>query len=144
MTPPGPIPMAEWGRDHWSTLGYLETRCVDHGGAVSGLHMRTDVALHPNMGPTEVVGFARQIDGAKYATRLRGGAAVAFPHDDWSCLDDAEASGLVENVGTGAQRRYKFTERGQAVAAALRKHKAGGGSFSNFDPGAVLAPQQGG
>lgn len=139
---PGPVPMDRWGKDHWSTFAYIETRVVDYGGEPDLRHMRTDVSLHPNMGPHECVGGGLPIDSAKHPTRLRDGAS-ASPHDDWSCLDDAEAAGLLENVGSGANRRYRLTDHGLAVAASLRAHKAGGGSFATFLP-SVSSPDSAG
>lgn len=120
-TIPSPIPPALWGRDHWSTFGYIETRIVDHGGVPYRTHMRCDARIHPMFD-----------HGAGHAaTRLADGS-VDRPHDDWSCLDDAEAAGLVANVGTGIRRVYKLTDTGRKVAALLREHKGAGGSFSTF------------
>lgn len=71
-------------------------------------------------------------DDAGCPTRLRGG--VELPgHGDYDCLFDAEAAGFLELGGTGLYPVItRFTERGQVVAAALRAHKAGGGSFGTF------------
>lgn len=130
---PDAIPLDKWGRDHWSVFAYIETCIVDNGGVPDLRRMRTDVSLHPHMGPYEPVGAGRPIDGAEYPTRLRDGATAA-PHDDWSCLDDAEAAGLLLNIHTGANRCYRLTDRGLAVAGSLRAHKARGGSFTTFRP----------
>ena len=53
-------------------------------------------------------------------------------YDEWDCLEDAEAEGLIENVGTGINPIYRMTDRGNEVAGLLRSHKSNGGSFSNF------------
>lgn len=127
------IAIDRWGRDHWSTFAYIETCAVDNGGEQDVRRMRTDISLHPNMGPREPVGEARPVDGSQYPTRLCDGASVA-PHDDWSCLDDAEVAGLIENIGTGTHRRYRLTDRGLRVASMLRAHKTRGGSFASFRP----------
>ncbi len=120
-TIPDPIPPALWGSDHWSTFGYIETRIVDHEGVPSRGHMRCHRGIHA------------QFDhgGGGPPTRLATGS-VDRPHDDWSCLDDAEAAGLVANVGTGTHRVYRLTDTGRKVAALLREHKGAGGSFSTF------------
>jgi hypothetical protein len=120
----GAIAMSRWGKDHWSTLAYIETRIVDHGGEPHIHHLRCDKDLHPQ--------FAHpgSLRGEKYPTRLVDG--VIESHDDWSCLDDAEAEGLLRNVGTGFNRVYELTDLGMIVCNAIRNHKAEGGSFGNF------------
>ena len=122
-----PIPVSQWGKDHWSTLGYIETRCMDHRGLSDRAHMRCDTRLHPQ--------FANEVNRAlpdkKYPTRLRDGVERGL-HDDWSCLDDAEAAGFAENIGTGINRCYRITEHGERICAALRAHKRAGGNWANF------------
>ena len=113
-------PMHLWGKDHWSTLAYIETRIVDRE------HMRANPDLHPFF-----VNRAARSTDRKYPTRLNDGSEL-HPHDDWSCLDDCEAVGLVENIGTGVNRAYRLTEEGERCTAALRKHKADGKRFHDF------------
>lgn len=120
-----PIPIADWGRDHWSTFAYIETRIVDHKGVPQREHMRCNNKIHGQFGH-------RGGCSSLYPTKLREGEAT--DHDDWSCLDDAEAAGLLENISTGLHPVYKLTERGFAVAGQLRRHKAGDGNFSTFVP----------
>ena len=137
------IPMSEWGRDHWSTLAYIET-CATERQALDDRRMRGD--------------------GRTYPTRLRGFAAdpsrIVLDHSDWDCVLDLIAAGLLTpEPGTNPHRdhptnatiearmaarvapasaskidRYKLTARGRAIANALREHKENGGNFSNFVP----------
>jgi hypothetical protein len=61
-------------------------------------------------------------------------------HDDWSCLEDMVAAGLVEagfkgNPYTpfgGTVAAVQFTEAGWAIAGQLRKHRGVGGRYSEF------------
>jgi len=117
------IPIYDWGRDHWSTFGYIEIRIVDFKGIPDNHHMRCDPKLHPLLAH-------EGSSGRTYPTRLREGEVPN--HDDWSCLEDAEAVGLLINTGTSLNRVYKLTDEGHHVAAALRRHKANGGSFATF------------
>jgi len=118
------IPLADFGRDHWSAFGYIETRIVDHGGVPQKNQLRCIHKRHPF--------FAHSGgDASRYPTRLKGGRTQA-DHDDWDCLDDLEEAGLLENVGTGVNRVYRLTDLGREVAGRLRGHKGQGGSFSNF------------
>jgi len=122
------IKMDRWGKDHWSTFAYIETRIVDRKGIPDRNNMRTDIDLHPALlGPQLAVFGGNQ----KYPTRLKGSETVS-DHDDWSCLDDAEEYGLIENIGSGINRVYRLKERGKIVAAALRAYKADGKNFASF------------
>lgn len=121
------VPIEKWGKDHWSVFGYIETRIVDHKGMPDIEHMRVDTDLHPQFGNRA----CRDTGNKRYPTRLNDDTTL-HPHDDWSCLDDCEALGLLENIGTGINRVYKLTDRGSRCAAALRKHKANGGVFHTF------------
>lgn len=117
------VPIADWGKDHWSTLAYVETCIVDNGGRLDKRRMRCLDALHPQ--------FAHGHDASGYPTRLRGGM-TAEGHDDWSCVEDMVAEGLLEWRGTGAHPVFALTPSGQRVTAKLRAHKATGGNFAGF------------
>lgn len=117
------IPMKEWGRDHTSTLLYLETCIVDHQGKLNPAHMRTDYQLHPGVPMTRAASIAGR--ETKYPTRLGDGSGFPHPHDDWSCLEDAEEAGLCANVGTGLNPLYRLTDTGWDLLGRLRLHRAG-------------------
>ncbi len=153
---PVPVPLSDWGRDHWSTFGYLETRVVDYGGVLNVEHMRCDPRLHPSFSNRA----NRDVRADTPRTRLAGDRTIEA-HDDWSCVEDAIELGLVSLVGSeaspaeirgalrapanvawrrnppdefmpGRSPRFALTERGQKAAAALRAHKGAGLSFSTF------------
>lgn len=119
-----PIPMEQFGKDHWSTFAYVETRCVDHEGVIERKHMRCDADRHPQ--------FAHSGITIKYPTRIKTGDVKN--HDDWDCLDNCELAGLIENTGTNLHRVYKLTALGNKIAGQLRQHKADGGNFHSFVP----------
>lgn len=106
--------MHAWGRDHWSTFLYLETRIVDHHGMIKDAQMR---GRDP-----------------EYPTRLNDGTEIQM-HSDWDCIDDMAAAGLVRFVHDEADgtMRYQLTDYGWIVAGALRKHRAITGSTSHFE-----------
>jgi hypothetical protein len=129
-----PTPVEQFGRDHWNTLAFIETLCVDLKGEMSDRsrqRMRTNIGTHPLMGF-----FPYGTDGlewkAKYDTRLRDGSQIPN-HDDWNCADDCIAAQLLENIGTATNPVYKLTAFGSRLCAALRAFKASGGSFATFD-----------
>jgi hypothetical protein len=80
----------QWGKDHWSTLAYIESRCVDHGGVLKNANMRTHVGRHPLF---VARGFGTPGDGSRYPTIHKGGEMA--DHDDWDCLYDMVQAGLI-------------------------------------------------
>ena len=123
------IPISRWGKDHWSTLAYLETLAVEHNGLAIPVNarMRTNEIRHPHL-VGDFLGCSH--GGSQYPTILKDGKVEG--HDDWDCVDDATEEGLTEDVGTGMNRAYKFTKLGKEAMAKLRQHKMDGGSFGNF------------
>jgi len=151
------IPIDDWGKDHWSLLGYLETRVVEtlkdspSCGEINRAQIRCNVERHGHLfsGLLEDVGKRWH---TKYGTRLRGffregqdndlGRQLAH-HDDWDCLDDMEAAGLIE-VLSEINGYIRMTDDGHTVAGQLRDHLGRGGTFACFEPnleGLDLAPE---
>jgi len=171
--------MHRFGVDHWSTFAYAEEQIVNHRGIMLAEHMRTDRLRHPVADAGKVIPSS-----FGYPTRLRAQpllgqitdplTVVEIPnHDDWDCLDDLRAAGLLDAsapqvdddgwyldvngrritahgdglrpeslTGLGQQHlalhyRWSLTGAGQAVALALRAHKAAGGSYASFTPPAA-------
>lgn len=85
-----PLAAGEWGKDHWTLLLYLETRAVDRGGKIDPDHMRTRLPHHSMCYRAK----RHPVDGTRYGTIVRGGAEQA-DHDDWDCVRDLEAAGLL-------------------------------------------------
>lgn len=134
-----------WGKDHWSTLAYIETRLVDHGPYTVGI----DPRMKTNRRHLRIFADARAFayTGARsyfnnrgqpamrpeHATTLRDGTQVPG-HDDWMCLQDLLAAGLLKVWGNEIQpgRKVRLSPLGLDVAARLRAHKASGGNFGGF------------
>lgn len=123
------IPMEKWGRDHWSTLAYLETRCVDYDGKVKNENLRCDSDLHPNFAHSLSMGFGDR----KYPTRLVDGTKVEN-HDDWSCIEDFIDAKLVIWKGTGLFPIFELTDLGWEIAGQIRRHLSKDHSFASFKP----------
>ncbi len=126
--------MTRWGKDHWSTFAYIETRTVDYKGILNNRHMRANPRLHRE--------FAHIQDGKDYPTIIKGGDVIEN-HDDWSCLEDMVANDLVRvwvkqvetRVFNNSLARVELTETGRWVANQLREHKAAGGMYATFELG---------
>lgn len=121
-----PIPPERWGRDHFTTLLYVETVCVDGDGQPRAEKMRSEPG-RPRRGK---VGERAFDPPGRYPTRLKDGDL--FGHDDWDCVSDMEHAGLIEWGGTGLQPILKLTDYGWLVAGALRRARAEGINSSNF------------
>lgn len=146
------VPMEKWGKDHWSLLAYVEDRCVN-GRAIDGVgnvgeidkrRVRANEQTHPLL----AVNSSAVKWNESWGSRLRGYFAFADradpakaeaagfqlrAHDDWDCLDDLEAAGLVDILSM-INGYVTMTPKGQAMAAQLREHKTNGGQFASFEP----------
>lgn len=130
----GYLPMNVWGKDHWSTLLYLETCVVDQQGIVNNNRMRCNPRLHREFMST--MPGATQSD--EYPTRLADG--VQHGHDDWSCLEDMVAAGLLtaswrqqsSRVFGSCEARVELTDAGWRIAQRLRKYRAEHGKYVGF------------
>ncbi len=134
------VDIGRWGKDHWSTLAYLECRAVDNKGMINNLQMRCDSRLHRHFAHVETMGMT---DGGKYPTLLQGGIKLE-KHDDWSCLEDMVEENLLKvefrgnakfpnEIFGNMEARVELTDLGKQVSGMLRTHKASGGTFSTFD-----------
>lgn len=133
-------PVSKWGRDHWSTLLYIETRCVDYAGKLDNQHMRTDPRVH-----RKLLGDAQARFGGvgRHSTRLRNGDEIDS-HDDWSCVEEMVAYGLVEVVSerdrcpgqpfTGGEVRVRLTDLGWRVTHQIRRDRAEGKPTVRWQP----------
>lgn len=122
--------VADFGKDHWSLLGYIEGRCVDHSGRLDNAQMRDK----------RKTGWDKDAHGTilfGYWTEGKGGL-VRHPdrrlsdHDDYDCLADLEAGGFCRNMGKTMQPTMTMTDLGYQTLTAVKKHKEKGGTFSNF------------
>lgn len=130
------IPLAKFGRDHWSILAYIETRCVDYKGIPDHNHFRCNAKRHPGLPGIQHNLATLPTWKTEYSTRLKG-HTQAQPvqvrgHDDWDCAEDLAAAGLIEIHGSGINPWYKLTPAGKTHAAQIRSHKSNGGAFSTY------------
>lgn len=138
------IEMSQWGKDHWSTLAYVETVMVDCGGFQVGLdprmrsnrrHLRVmhQECPRPKRAGGRSSGLAVAMD-VNSGSRLRDGSTVRG-HDDWMCVQDMAHAGLF-TVGAGdvePRVTLHLSALGKQVASRFREHKAAGGNFVEFD-----------
>lgn len=98
-----PIGVELFGKDHWSVFAYIECRIVDNHGVIRHDQMRCSVRRHPVMyAQKRLNSLDRTIE---YPTRVKASATPdtngVYPtaevdnHDDYDCLDDLIAAGLL-------------------------------------------------
>lgn len=110
------IPRESWGKSHERVLLYIETICVDHAGRPDGRRLTRNPEWTPPRGnPCDW--------DDKYSTRLKDGTAVTG-HDDWACVEDFIAAGLLRWEGTGTHPVFVLTDLGWDVAGHLRRQLA--------------------
>lgn len=141
------IPPEFWGKDHWTTLAYVESVMTDCGGFQLGAdsRMRTNRRNFrvmsefptPKRSGSETFG-ATGFYPSQSPTRLNNDTDVEG-HDDWNCLEDMAAIGLFDVSGLHLEPKkvIHLSLTGQKVSAALRAHKQAGNSFSTFSLSAV-------
>lgn len=137
------IPISHWGRDHWTTLAYIETVMVDMGGFQVGSDARMKSNRRnyrvmardcpkPLRATNQAASLALVME-PHHATKLNDGQQVPN-HDDWACVQDMGAEGLfaegIDNIEPGVV--LKFSEKGNRVANALREFRRGGGKMADF------------
>jgi hypothetical protein len=108
----------------------VDRQAVPGVGKIERSRMRVDIDRHPLLSHP----VRHCMEGCKYPTRLKDSVELE-DHDDWDCLDDLEAAGLLE-IRSLVNGCVKLTDRGKDVAGKLRSHLAGGGRLAGF----VLPP----
>lgn len=147
------VPEALFWHDHWSTLAYLETVLVDCGGFQVGLdarmrqnrrNFRVMMKECPRPKRTGLAGMSQS--GAipmdpEHGTRLQDGTVLEWS-DDWSCVQDMAAAGYFTCGPDAVEPKVilHLSEKGQAICARLRQHKANGGNWRNFQAPPTKVP----
>ena len=102
-------------RDHSSMLLYLQTVEANYGGDVyrhnNGHHMRDKRRVSSRMGSQM---RWKPENGSKYWD-----GTIGASHDDFDCLADLEALGLLEDSGTGANPIVRLTAKGHEACGKL-------------------------
>lgn len=137
-----PVPVDRFGKDHWSVFAYCGS-CCENGqagaGRVNRARMRCNPARHPlhaGMGSwkpeyaTRLAGFFDYAERADVSKACEAGVMIAG-HDDWDCLADLEAAGLLDVISM-SNGTIKLTEAGLDAIAKLHRHKVQGQHFSSF------------
>lgn len=137
------VPMQFWGKDHWSTLAYIETVMVE----CAGFQVGTDARMKTGRRNSRVMANkCRQpkrpgkqssahclVMTAEQSTKLNNGQLVTG-HDDWSCVQDMAAECLFVQAAHDVEPGVvlQFSVLGHEIANALREFKRNKGQYSQF------------
>ena len=130
------VPLSGFGRDHWSTLLYVESVSVDCQGFQVGCDPRMkstarhleELAACPRPRRATATRALPMPMRPEHASRQLAGG-VFEDHDDWDCLRDFAAAGLLDVPGgdLAAGQVVHLSPFGMDLAAKLRQFKATGG-----------------
>jgi hypothetical protein len=133
------IPMEFWGKGHWSILAYIEAVMVECAGFQVGFDPRMtqnrrnfrvmqEMCPRPKRTSTPHGGVAMD---DKWSTLLNNSQRV-IGHDDWCCIQDIAAEGLLSATSFEPKDTLHLSEKGKDLAAKLRVHKQEGGMYATF------------
>lgn len=129
-----------WGKDHYSTLAYIETKLIESSGYSVRFdpHMRQKRRHFRLLGDPSVWNLGVPME-RQYGTRLSDGTYLPW-HDDWDCVADMWAAGLFLGPAADFDRgaKLQLSDVGHRAVAAIRKFKAQGGNFAEC--GSVVLP----
>lgn len=132
MTITSYISIEQFGKDHWSTLAFVETRCVDYKGVLDKDKMRCNLNKHATFaGPRQQNSLIMNWQES-WGTCLKDGTILS-EHDDWDCLIDLAKANLVEIIDID-EGNICLTEAGRNVTHQLRVFKMQGGKYGLFSP----------
>lgn len=136
------VSVEHFGRDHWSTLLYVECVATDCQGFQVGL----DPRMRSNRRTFRMLQSFRKPKRAglshpdhaiamspEHGSRLCDGSVLAR-HDDWCCIQDLAHAGMLSPPPGEIELRVviHLTDLGREVCSAIRKHKEEGGGFATF------------
>jgi hypothetical protein len=140
------ISVSDFGKDHWSLLGYVESRIHSNNigpntGELDKIHLRINPNGDYNMIATPFRGgLSERTWDSSYGTRLKGywnedGSVnpkkQVKSHDDINCLDDLESAGIIEVLSL-VNLYVKLTPEGVKIASSLREWKNKGNNYAEF------------
>ena len=119
------VKIEDFGKDHWSLLAFFETQVVEKKNTIVVRRIRINDVRR---------GYSNGNNLSwkdSWGTRFKDGTMNPI-HDDIDVMNELEAAGFCVNLFTELNPIINLTERGFAVIADIRKHKARGGNFANF------------
>lgn len=117
---------AEFGKQHWSLLAFIETQVVDKCFPLDHRRMSCN---EKKRGISNGAPFGWKNE---WSTENKEGKQEILGHDDIDCFEELEKEGYIKNQGTLLNMYPLITDKGWKACAELRKFKGQGGNFINF------------
>lgn len=117
---------AEFGKQHWSLLAYLETQIVDKAFPIDHRRMSCN---EKKRGISNGSPFGWE---DKWSTENKEGKQEILGHDDIDCFEELESAGFIENKGTLLNMYPELTEKGWKCSNQLREFRGKGGNYKDF------------
>src|SRR5277367_6377126 len=111
------ILVGDFGRDHWSTLAYIECINVDGTGCPVLERMRCNPTRHPGLAAAKR--GPQAFWETSWSSHTKRGVMLTG-HDDFDCVNDLEKAGLIVVHGTGINPVYRLTSDGWRTVGELR------------------------
>jgi len=117
---------AEFGKQHWSLLAYLETQVVDKRFPIDFRHMSCN---EKKRGINNGAPFGWE---NKWSTANNKGEQLILGHDDIDCFEELETEGFIKNNGTLLNMCPELTDKGWKCISQIREFKGKGGNYIDF------------
>ena len=118
----------QFGKTHFNLLLYCESCAVDYKGQLD-IRRMTINSDKRGYGTTTNTSWK-----PLYASTCVGNVKPDPMHDELDALEYLEDAGYLENIGTDLNPFIKLSDKGWQIAHELRRHKANGGNYNNFEP----------
>jgi hypothetical protein len=109
------------GKDHFSLLLYVESRCVDYNGKLDFDRLRINPETHPQFCGNP---YMKRSWKENYGTLLSSGERLPN-HDDIDCLEDIDRLGFIE-IYSFSNLFVIMTKLGNNAVSKLREFKTEG------------------
>ncbi len=117
---------AEFGKQHWSLLAFIETQVVDKSFPLDPRRMSCN---EKKRGISNGAPFGWNDE---YSTENKEGKQEILGHDDIDCFEELEKEGFIKNNGTLLNMYPELTDKGWKCISQIREFKGKGGNYIDF------------
>lgn len=105
--------MAAWGRDHWSTLAFIETLCVDHHGGLSDKHRR-NMRCNPERHPMQKFQFFHTMN-ARFVIENFSAVSAEIPDPTLTVVSAKDMVEIVTQAQADKESKLRVYEIGDCI-----------------------------
>ena len=126
-----PVPIDRFGHDHWKLLAYVDSYAAREGG-LDRRRLRCNPQRHPRLASIHTPRNWNPHHGTRLKPDEEGEQQLP-EHDDWDCLHDLEAAGLVEILSL-TNGYARLTPEGRRAYGQMVHFQLRGGALHHFTP----------